>query len=93
MSTINSKLYSIAALILAASATPSLAEEAYNKSTQNSITIPYRKPPPGRRPPPNHPLVCQNECMSPTGLYFVCRYSGSRQVVSRKLVDINRCMN
>ena len=79
-------------LILATTAASALAGQIYQSPAQTSIAIPYHRPSPGPVPHP-HPIVCANECMSPTGLYLVCRYVTSRQITSRTLIDINRCMH
>jgi hypothetical protein len=38
-------------------------------------------------------VTCSKECMSPTGLYNVCRNNLTGAIVSKTIVDINACMH
>jgi len=88
---VNLMLGATAVMILATTAASALAGQIHQSPAQQSIAIPYHRLPLGPVPHP-HPVTCQDECMSPTGLYRVCRYQNS-QIAYRTLIDINRCMN
>jgi hypothetical protein len=54
---------------------------------------PPTKPVGYRNPGVTNIVSCSKECMSPTGLYNVCRNNLTGAIVSKTVVDINACIH
>jgi len=54
---------------------------------------PPRKPVGYKIPGATSIVSCSKECVSPTGLYNVCRNNMTGAIVSKSVIDINACMH